>query len=96
MGRLDMVRLKGTELPPADVNIIVNADFAESAPEVVDFLKNYSTTVAINNEFLAKMEELKTDAQGAAVWFLKNREDVWTKWVSEKTVKKVKEALKGM
>ena len=96
MGRLDMIRLKGTELPPADVNIIVNADFAESAPEVVDFLKKYSTTVAINNEFLAKIEELNTDAQGTAVWFLKNREDIWTKWVSEKTMNKVKEALKGM
>ena len=96
MGRLDMIRLKGTELPPADVNILVNAEFAESAPEVVDFLKNYSTTISVNNEFLAKMEELNTDAEGAAMWFLKNREDVWTKWVSEKTVKKVKEALKGM
>ncbi len=96
MGRLDMIRLKGTELPPADVNIIVNADFAESAPEVVEFLKNYSTTVDMNNEFLAKMEELKTDADGAAVWFLKNREDVWTKWVSGKTAEKVRKALNEM
>ncbi len=59
MGRLDMIRVKGTELPPADVNIILNAEFAESAPEIVEFLKKYSTTVAMNNEFLAKMDELK-------------------------------------
>ncbi len=96
MGRLDMIRLKGTELPPADVNIVVNAEFAESAPDVVEFLKKYSTTVAMNNEFLAKMAELETDAEGAAVWFLKNHEEVWTKWVSAETAEKVKSALKEM
>lgn len=93
MGRLDMVRIKGTELPPADVNILINAELVKTAPDVVEFLKKYKTTVAMNNEFLAKMQELKTDAQGAAVWFLKNREDVWTKWVSDSAAEKVKKAL---
>ncbi len=96
MGRLDMIRLKGTEMPPADVNIILNAKFAESAPDIVEFLKKYSTTVKINNEFLAKMKELDSDAQKAAIWFLKNHEEIWTKWVSKEQAEKVKAALKEL
>jgi glycine betaine/proline transport system substrate-binding protein len=93
MGRLDMVRLPGTELPPVLINVLINPELLDTAPDVVEFLENYNTTVAMNNEFLSKMEELDTDAEGAAIWFLKNREDVWTTWVSSSTAEKVKSAL---
>ncbi len=93
MGKLDMVMIEDTRYPPADCNILVTADLPERAPDVVDFLKNYKTTVAQNNEFLAKMTELDTDAQGAAEWFLKNKEDVWTPWVDAETAERVKAAL---
>ena len=95
LGRLDMVRLKGSEFDPADVNIIVNKSLPEKAPEVVEFLRKYSTSVADNNEFLAVMEEKKIDSEKAAIWFLKNKEDVWTKWVSNDIADKVKKALEG-
>lgn len=93
MGRLDMYMLEGSAFPPADVNILINADLTERAPDLVEFLKNYETTVAMNNEFLAAMEEKGLDAEGAAIWFLKNREDVWTDWVDADTEARVKEAL---
>ena len=93
LGRLDMIRLKGSEYDPADVNILVNASMLEKAPDVVEFLKVYSTTVAQNNEFLAKMEAMEWDTQQTAEWFLKNKEDVWTAWVSSDVADRVKAAL---
>ena len=93
MGRLDMYMLPDTRLPPADINILVNKDLPERAPDVVDILKKYSTTVEMNNEFLAAKEKLDLDNEGAAIWFLKNREDVWTQWVDADVASRVKAAL---
>jgi len=93
LGRLDMVRLKGSEYDPAAVNILVNKSMLEKAPAVVEFLKKYSTTVDDNNEFLAKMDDNGWDTQETAEWFLKNKESVWTKWVSPEVADKVKAAL---
>jgi glycine betaine/proline transport system substrate-binding protein len=93
LGRLDMVRLEGSEFEPADVNILVNKTVPDRAPEVVDFLKQYSTSVADNNEFLAQMEANEWDAEETAMWFLKNKEAVWTSWVSDEVAERVKSAL---
>ncbi len=93
LGRLDMVRLKGSEFAPADVNILVNKSMLEKAPDVVAFLKKYSTSVAVNNEFLAKMDANSWSTQETAEWFLKNKEDIWTKWVSPEIASKVRAAL---
>jgi len=93
LGRLDMIRLKGSEFPAALVDILVNSKLVKRAPEVIEFLKRYKTSVADNNEFLAQMEDHKWDAQQTALWFLKNKEDVWTKWVSADIAKKVRAAL---
>ena len=93
LGKLDMVRLKGSEYAPADVNILVNKSMLEKAPDIVEFLKKYSTTVADNNEFLAKMSDEGWDTQETAEWFLKNKTDVWTKCVSKEVASKVMEAL---
>ncbi|MDA3850630.1 MAG: ABC transporter substrate-binding protein [Spirochaetaceae bacterium] len=93
LGKLDMIRLAGTEYEAAKVNILVSNDMLEMAPEVVAFLKNYTTTVADNNEFLAMMDSEGWDSQQAAQWFLKNKEDVWTQWVSPEVAEKVKAAL---
>jgi glycine betaine/proline transport system substrate-binding protein len=93
MYQLDMVRLKGTEFPPADVDIIMNADSYENMPEVAEFLSNYGASVAVNNEFLNILNTEVDSAEEAAVWFLKNREDVWTEWVSNDVAANVRSAL---
>ncbi len=93
LGKLDMIRLAGSEYEPADVNILVNKSMLEKAPEVVESLKKYSTTVEDNNEFLAMMDDKDWDTTQTAEWFLKNREEVWTEWVSDDVARKVKAAL---
>ena len=96
MGRLDMVPLEDSEYEPADVNILVNSSVLERAPDVVEFLRNYSTTIADNNEILSKIETMTWDAGRTAIWFLENKESVWTAWVGEDVAEKVKDALAAL
>lgn len=93
MYQLDMVRLKGTEFPPADVDVLMNSDSYEAMPDVVEFLSSYSTSVAVNNEFLNVLDDQVDSAEEAAIWFLENREDVWTGWVSDEVADNVRAAL---
>ncbi len=93
LGKLDMVLLKGTEFEPADVNILVNKSMLEKAPEVVEILEKYSTTVEDNNEFLAKMDDEGWSTEETAIWFLQNKENVWTKWVSKDVADRIKQSL---
>lgn len=93
MYQLDMVRLKGTEFPAADVDIVMNAESYEEMPEVVEFLSKYSTSVAVNNEFLNVLDTQVDNAEEAAVWFLENHEDIWTNWVNDEVADNVRTAL---
>ncbi|MFP4301238.1 MAG: glycine betaine ABC transporter substrate-binding protein, partial [Spirochaetaceae bacterium] len=93
MYQLDMVRLEGSEFPAADVDILMNAESAEEMPEVREFLSNYGTSVDVNNEFLNVLETEVEDAEEAAEWFLRNREDVWTEWVPDEVAEEVRAAL---
>jgi len=76
------------------VNIPVNSKLPEQAPEVVEMLRNYETTTALNNEILAYMQDTKGKPEDGAIWFLKNKERVWTPWVPVDVAEKVKKALR--
>ena len=107
LGKLDMTPIEeppydknlwGTSYacayPSVKVNIIVNTSLEKRAPEIVAFLKNYETTQAMANKFLAYMQDEKTNTQAAAIWFLKNYKDVWHGWVPSDVMKKIEAALK--
>jgi glycine betaine/proline transport system substrate-binding protein len=106
LGKLDMTPLeeppyeeqvwestKACAFPPVEVNILVHSSLPERAPDVVEFLKKYETTADVCNKFLAHMQETKAGTQAAAIWFLKNYEDLWTGWVSPEVAAKVKAAI---
>ena len=110
MGLLDMTKLEeppyeeklwndenlyACAIPSVRVLIVANTKFVEANPDIAAFLKNYSTTLEQNNKVLGFMFEEKADTQKAAVWFLKNYEDVWKPWVPSDVAEKVSEALKG-
>lgn len=84
----------GCEYPSVRVNIVVNTSLSKKAPEVVKFLKKYETTQAIANKFLAYMRVKEAKKEDAALWFLKNYEDLWSGWVPTGVGKKVKAAMK--
>lgn len=79
--------------PSVEVNKLVTTDLAERAPEVVELLRRYTTTLALNNEFLAYMKQNKATAEDTAKWFLREHRDLWTGWVSPEVARKVEAAL---
>ena len=84
---------KGCAYPSVKVNIVVNTSLLKKAPDAVKFLKQYETTQAMANKFLAYMEDEKADKEAGAIWFLKNYKDIWHGWVPADVMKKVEAAL---
>ncbi len=86
-------RDRGCEYMPVRCTVGVNPSMLEKAPEIVDFLSNYSIHTSDINKILAYMQNSGADASGAAIYFLKEYESLWTKWVPADVASKVKEAL---
>lgn len=84
---------KKTQFPPNDVVTAVNKNMSERLPEAVEFLKNYETSSALTEAALKYMEDEGASAEETAIWWLKEHEDVWTKWIPEDKAQKVKKAL---
>lgn len=82
------------EWPSQPVTVAVYKDMPETAPEVVEFLKNYKTSSKVTSEALAYMMENNVETKDAAMWFLKEYEDMWIKWVPAEVADKVKAELK--
>ncbi len=83
----------GCAFPSVDVNIVINKNLPESAPEVVEFLSNYSLTSEQISQILAYMQENEAGAEDAAKWFLREKPEIWTGWVSESVAEKVQQNL---
>ena len=81
--------------PIVRVNVVVNPDFAEGAPEVVEFLENYTSTMDETSEVLLYISDNETTADEAALWWLEEYEDTWTEWVPEDVADGVREALES-
>ncbi len=82
-----------SEFPSMPVNVAVYHEMADHAPELVDFLSNYSTSSVITSEALAYMQDNDVDTKAAAMWFFEEYEELWTSWVPADIVEKVKAAL---
>lgn len=105
MGIYDMVLLEDSEynesdfeagigaFPTVEVVVAGTKEFVEKHPEVSDFLKNYKTSSAITNQALAYMQENEVEADVAAVWFLKENEQLWKTWVPNQVYEKVIKSL---
>lgn len=81
------------EFESQDLTIAVNKNLPNQAPEVVEFLKHYKTNSEITSKALAYMQENEVEADVAAQWFLKEYENLWTKWVPSEIEQKVKQAI---
>ncbi|NLW63627.1 MAG: ABC transporter substrate-binding protein [Syntrophomonadaceae bacterium] len=107
MGQLDMTMLEeppydpvvweedqGCAFPAATVLKAVHVDLETTAPEVVEIVAKYQTTLQQNNDFLAYMSENDADEEEAAIYFLKKYPDTWKSWIPEDVALKVENALK--
>ncbi|MTI69321.1 MAG: ABC transporter substrate-binding protein [Firmicutes bacterium] len=82
------------EFKPCDVTVVVNKDLPNEAEDVVEFLRNYKTNSKLTSEILAYMQNNEASVEEAAIWFLKEKEDVWGNWVSDEVKQKVKAVIK--
>jgi len=79
---------------PLDENlIVVNINLRDKAPDVVEFLGVFGLSQEQINEALLYMKDNEVEGPEAALWFLRNDEETWTKWVSSNVANKVKKAL---
>lgn len=84
---------KATQFPPNDVVVGVHKDFPDQAEDVYDFLLNYETSSQLTEDALNYMEETDANEKEAALWWMKEHEDVWTSWVDDEIAEKVKDSL---
>ena len=84
---------QATAFPLMEVTIGANTEFIEEAPTIVEFLGDYSRTSDLISEGLAYMQENEASVEEAAQWFLNEREEVWTDWVSPDVAERVRTAL---
>ena len=84
---------RGCAFPAAKVLKGVHSSLETTAPEVVELIANYETTLAENNDFLAYMSENNAEAEEAAIYFLKKYPDTWKSWIPEDIAQKVAQAL---
>jgi glycine betaine/proline transport system substrate-binding protein len=82
-----------TAFPSNRCTVNSHKSLPEKAPDITKFLKNYSTNSALISEALAQMEEHEFTIDEVAKWFLQEHEEVWTEWVPEDVVIKVKSSL---
>jgi len=105
-GKLDLTQLEeppydeavweenyGCAWPSVDLLIVAHKDFPSKAPEVAEMFKKWEMSTAALAEVLAYMDETSGEPFDAAVWFIKEREEVWTKFVPDDIAQKVKEAI---
>ncbi|MEK1887202.1 MAG: glycine betaine ABC transporter substrate-binding protein [Phyllobacterium sp.] len=78
----------------AEVDTVVTKKFSERACPAMDYLKARSWDNKTVNALLAWMTDNQATGEDGAKYFLKNQEDIWTKWVSADVAEKVKAAVK--
>lgn len=79
--------------PQNPVFTAVNTAFSQTAPQLTEFLSRVSIPLPVVDETLAHMESSGDDAQDVAKWFLKNKPDIWSQWVSADVAARVQSAL---
>jgi glycine betaine/proline transport system substrate-binding protein len=84
---------RGCEYAITGNYVIVNVGLLDSAPDVVEFLRNYETNDDLMNEWMEYIKRTGADTEDTAIWFLQEYESVWTEWVDADIASKVKAAL---
>lgn len=90
----DDVNNRACAYPTAYVAKGVTTATAESAPEIVEFISKYQTTLEQNNDFLAYMSQSQANEEQAALYFLNKYPDSWKAWLPSDVAAKVEQALK--
>jgi glycine betaine/proline transport system substrate-binding protein len=75
------------------VHTAVTSKFSRANPTVMAYLDKRTYGMDVVGGVLAHMSDNQANGEDGAFYFLKNHEDVWSKWLTADQVKKVKKAL---
>jgi glycine betaine/proline transport system substrate-binding protein len=90
----DNANPKVSDFPPAPVLTVVTADFKKREPAAAKLMSNVSFDVNVMNSLLAWKKEKGASAEEAAVRFLTQEKETWSKWVSDEARKKLSAILR--
>ena len=79
----------------ARIRKAVHPDMTRKAPEVVDFLRLWGMDASTQVEAEKFLAQVGNEIEDMALWYLQNKESLWTEWVPEDVVDRVKQALDG-
>ena len=83
---------KACEYPVSKVRIVVHPSLLKRAPHVMEFFRKWDldtdTQVAVEERYSET-----GDYDETVIWFLKNHEDVWFRWVPEDIFEKIRAVL---
>ena len=78
----------------ATILIAVHPSVVTAAPDVIEFLRNWGFTIDVYKSVARYMADNPgTEAQQAAIWFLKNNEPMWSTWMPADVAADVSAAL---
>jgi glycine betaine/proline transport system substrate-binding protein len=77
----------------AAIRIAVHPTLVPRAPDVIEFLRNWDFTAAVNVAADTYKAETEASFDEIATWFLKTQEDAWTTWVPTDVAQRVKDSL---
>ena len=84
---------KPNQYPKSVVYTVVTSSFAKNAPEAYEFISKFKWRNSLVNKLLAWKDDQQATGSETAAYFLKNHEDVWSKWVTADVAAKVKAGL---
>lgn len=72
-----------SDFPSAPILTSVTTDFAESNPQVTEFLSNMTFETDTMSGLLAWQDENNASADEVAAYFLQNHQDIWSDWLND-------------
>lgn len=91
--REDCANPQAVGYPDNPVFTALNTQFIQDAPTLTAFFSKVSVPFDVVNKTLAYMEESGGETSEVAQWFLKNQQDIWSKWVPAEVADRVKATL---
>ena len=85
----------GCGYPTALIRIAVPPTLIGRAPDVIEFLRKSDFTADADVAANAYKADSGATFEEVAIWFLENRDDAWTQWVTREAAAKVKAAKAG-
>ena len=83
----------GCAYPSQDLFITGHKTFPDKAPELVEMFGKWKMDTKTLGQALAYMQDTGGEPFDAAIWFIKEREDIWTTFVPADVAQKVKDAV---